>query len=109
MQLDVVRAGPGLEDELLARARPRRVGSARVPFIESNDLVVLKVLAGRPKDLEDVRGLLRVAPEVSAAVVRRRLLALSELLADSTLVSSFDALVAECGPHRRSGRGLRRT
>ena len=29
------------------------------------DLVVTKVLAGRPKDLEDVRGILRQAPETS--------------------------------------------
>jgi hypothetical protein len=69
------------------------VGRAHIPFIETNDLVVLKILAGRDKDIEDVRALLRSrTPELDVGVVRSRLRALGALLDDSTLVARFDAL-----------------
>lgn len=57
--LDAIIAGPGPEDEFLARARIVSIGGVNVPVISPEDLVVTKVLAGRPKDLEDVRGILR--------------------------------------------------
>lgn len=57
--VDAILAGPGPEEEFLARARVVAIGGVRVPVISPEDLVVTKVLAGRPKDLEDVRGILR--------------------------------------------------
>lgn len=59
LPLDVVLGGPGLEDLFMSRAVPVRVGAVTVPVISPEDLIVTKVLAGRPKDLEDVRGILR--------------------------------------------------
>ncbi len=92
-QLDVVRAGPGLEEQMLERAIVRKVGNTRIPFIETNDLITLKVLAGREKDLEDVRTLLRLdLAEVKVDTVRRRLREIEQLLDDSTLVAVFDRL-----------------
>lgn len=54
----LVIAGAGLEEEFLARARPVDVGGVEVPMISVEDLIAVKVLAGRRKDLEDVRGVL---------------------------------------------------
>ena len=93
--VDVVLAGPGLEDAMLERAQTRIVGRIRVPFIEINDLLVVKFLAGRPKDLEDIRGLLRVhAPELNTNLVRERLGELAAAIDDSTLVPAWDALLS---------------
>ncbi len=93
-QLDVVRAGPGPEQGMLERARTRQVGRTRIPFVETNDLLVLKVLAGREKDLEDVRALLRGrSPEIDLEVVRQRLGQLGALLDDSTLLDLFERQV----------------
>jgi hypothetical protein len=58
MPLDLVIAGPGLEQEFLARAHPVDVGGVEVPMVSVEDLIAMKVLAGRRKDLEDVRGVL---------------------------------------------------
>jgi hypothetical protein len=101
LQLDVVRAGPGLEQAMLARAIVRRVGRAQIPFIETNDLVVLKILASREKDLEDVRALLRSrSPEIDVRVVRARLRELGALLDDSTLEKCFDEQLARATKSR---------
>jgi hypothetical protein len=95
LNLDVVRAGPGLELEMLSRATRRRVNRRQIPFVETNDLIVLKILAARAKDLEDVRGLLRTrSPEIRVGTVRARLKQLGELIDDSTLVGSFERELA---------------
>jgi hypothetical protein len=106
LAIDVVLTGPGIEEEMLERSVERLVGRLRVPFIETNDLIVLKVLAGRPRDLEDVRSLLRAAPsELSVAEAKTRIDALGSMLDDSTLAATFDDLVRdETKPRRRAMR-----
>lgn len=97
-RLDVVRAGPGLELEMLARPIFRRVGRSRIPFVDTNDLLVLKVLASRPQDLEDVRALLRSkSPEINLRVVRQRLRIMGNLIDDFTLVGVFEEQLAAAG------------
>jgi hypothetical protein len=95
MQLDVVRAGPGPEEGMLERVQLRRVGKRQIPFVSTNDLLVLKILAGRGKDLEDVRALLVAAQkEIDVELVRTRLDELGSLIDDSTLRRTFDEQVA---------------
>jgi hypothetical protein len=57
MPVDLVLAGPGLEERFLARVELRDVEGVPVPLASREDLVVMKLLAGRPKDLEDVAAL----------------------------------------------------
>ncbi len=59
--LDLVLAGPGIEERFLSEAVRQRMGTMEIPVIAAEHLVALKVLAGRPRDLEDVRGLVRIA------------------------------------------------
>lgn len=59
LALDAVLGGPGFEEEFVRTARPVDIGGLVVPVIGPEELVVTKILAGRSKDLEDVRGILR--------------------------------------------------
>jgi hypothetical protein len=65
--LDVVLAGPGLEEEFLDRAINVQFEGTAVPVISPEDLIVTKVLAGRSKDIEDVRGVLRERASLSTS------------------------------------------
>ncbi|MEM7481619.1 MAG: nucleotidyltransferase [Acidobacteriota bacterium] len=56
--VDLVIAGPGLEMSFLEMAKPLDLSGVQVPVIDPADLITTKLLAGRPQDLEDVRGLL---------------------------------------------------
>jgi hypothetical protein len=110
-QVDVVRAGPGLEQQMFERSIRRRMGRVQIPFVETNDLLVLKTLAGREKDLEDVRALLRSASkEIDLTVVQSRLRELGALIDDSTLVDLFDQQVAATAkkPSKRHPRKAQR-
>lgn len=108
-QVDVVRAGPGLEQDMFERSIRRRVGRVQIPFVETNDLLVQKTLAGRDKDLEDVRALLRSASkEIDPSIVRRRLRELGALIDDSTLVGLFDEQVAATSKKQKRAKRLGR-
>jgi len=87
------------------------MGRVQIPFVETNDLLVLKTLAGREKDLEDVRALLRSASkEIDLTVVQSRLRELGALIDDSTLVDLFDQQVAATAkkPSKRHPRKAQR-
>ncbi len=100
--LDAVLAGPGPEEEFLARARTVVIEGVRVPVISPEDLVVTKILAGRPRDLEDVLGILRQGrTPFDLGRVRTLLLALEEALGRSDLRPLFEQQVAASG---RTGR-----
>jgi hypothetical protein len=62
MGVDVVLAGPGPEELFLDRARDALLDGVAVRIAAPNDIVVMKVLAGRPKDFDDIVGILRKAP-----------------------------------------------
>ena len=98
MPLDVVLAGSGLEEEFLSRAVSTDVGGTSVPLIELSDLIVAKVLAGRPKDIDDASGLCRLhGGRIDHGRVRRTLQLLEEALGQSDLVPAFERLARD-GP-----------
>jgi hypothetical protein len=103
LPVDVVLAGPGLEEEMLARVTLRSVRGTRIPFIATADLVALKILAGRDKDLEDVRAIFRARlPDLDRRVARDRVAELAALLENPSLVKTFDDLARGPKPRKRS-------
>jgi hypothetical protein len=91
MPVDVVLAGPGLEQEFLQRAISVDVDGTSIPVISPEDLIVTKVLAGRAKDIEDVRS---VTHERRASLdldrIRTILGLLEEVLGRGDLLPEFE-------------------
>ena len=101
--VDGVLAGPGLEDEFLERAKLVDVGGATVPVISAEDLIVTKMLAGRPKDIEDVRGILRaLLDKLDLRRVRRLLRLLERAIGQDDLASGFGKELAAARRKRRA-------
>jgi len=94
MEVDLVIAGSGLEQIALERASRVRVEGVDVPVAHATDLVVMKVLAGRGKDLDDVCALL-ASGEVDEPEVRDLLGQLEAALGQSDLLPAFEAAVEE--------------
>jgi hypothetical protein len=94
MPIDVVLAGPGLEQRFLDEAVTHRVAGKAVPVLSVENLVVTKLLAARPKDLEDVRQLLLVG-ELDERRVRATLAELEAALDQADLLPLFDRLRRE--------------
>jgi hypothetical protein len=71
--------------------------------IAPEHLVTLKVLAGRPKDLEDVRGMLRIA-KLDHALVEGTLAELEAMLDQSDLRPVYARLRAEQASRKVSAK-----
>jgi predicted nucleotidyltransferase len=98
LPVDIVVAGPGLEEEFLHRAVRRRIAGILVPFISAEDLVATKILAGRAKDLEDARGVVRQQRgRLDLAGIRTVLSLLEGALGQSDLVPALDHILADAG------------
>jgi hypothetical protein len=95
LPLDVVLAGPGLEEIFLSRAVAVRIGSVTVPVISPEDLIVTKILAGRSKDLDDIAGVLgERLPQLDLESIRTTLRMLEEALAQDDLLPMFEQELA---------------
>lgn len=93
--VDVVLAGPGLEAEFIRGARELALAGVTVPVIRPEDLIVTKILAGRPKDRDDVDGILRQQlPALDLDRCRRFLSMLEEALARNDLLAELDEALA---------------
>ncbi|HUE85848.1 MAG TPA: DUF6036 family nucleotidyltransferase [Vicinamibacterales bacterium] len=102
LALDLVLAGPGLEEIFLSRAVPLDVAGVMVPFISPEDLIVTKVLAGRAKDLEDVRGVLAErGDELRLDQILETLGMIEGALGQSDLRPLFEAELARWRTSRR--------
>lgn len=89
--VDVILAGSGLEELFLQRAEVREIEGVEVRVASAEDVVVMKVLAGRAKDLDDVRAILSAHPtDLDFALIRRTLKELEQALGRSDLVTVLD-------------------
>ena len=94
MPIDIVLAGPGLEDLFFRRRRRRIVEGVPVPVASPEDVVVMKVLAGRGKDEDDVIAILAAQRKLNLERVRKTLDALERALDQSDLSPRFEALLS---------------
>lgn len=94
LPVDVVLGGPGIEELFLQRAEIREIQGVEVPIATVEDLVTMKILAGRPKDLDDAEGMLRArADAIDLRHVRRTLGLLEEALSQSDLLPELEQLL----------------
>lgn len=84
--IDIVLAGPGLEQVFLDAAETHRIGRHAIPVISREHLIVTKLLAARAKDFEDVRELIAIGGgEIDFAHVDELLAELESALGQSDL------------------------
>lgn len=110
MPVDVVLAGPGLEEMFLERAVMHTRDRASFPVARAEDVIVMKVLADRPRDREDILAILRAAGRsLDVASIDETLRMVEEALGQSDLRPTFERLEREsrrrkAGSKRARGR-----
>jgi len=94
--VDAVLAGPGLEELFFAAAEERAIGDVRVPVAAAEDVITMKVLAGRAKDLDDALAIVRaLGKEIDLERTRATLGRLEAVLDRRDLVAELDRVVAK--------------
>ena len=86
MRVDLVVAGSPYESEAIGRATEVRVGEVLLRVMAAEDLVIHKLIAGRPRDLDDALSVVRRAgPALDVGLIREVVEPLAEALADDDL------------------------
>lgn len=93
MPVDIVIGGPGLEERFANAARICDLDGVQVPVARSEDLVVMKLLAGREKDMQDISAILQMrSTRMNMDDVRATLAGLETALGRSDLIPALARL-----------------
>lgn len=96
IRVDFIFSFSPYERQAIARARQVSFEGVPVRFASLEDLIIHKVIAGRPRDLEDVRAMLIKNPDLDVAYVRSWLDQFSDAL-DEPFRHRFDDVLREVG------------
>jgi hypothetical protein len=94
--IDLVLARLSFEDEAIARAVPLDVGGAVVRFATAEDLVLHKIVSDRPRDREDLEGIvIRQKHRLDLAYLRPRVSELARALQSPSMVEDLERMLRE--------------
>jgi len=94
IRVDFIFSSSAYETEAIARAVPVRLGRATVKFASLEDLVIHKVIAARPRDLEDVKSVLTKNAKYDSKYIETWLRKFDKAL-DAAYLKSFRAIIRE--------------
>lgn len=98
MPVDIIIAGAGPEEAILARSRKLAAGGVTIPVACPEDLIVMKLLAGRNKDLDDVSSILAVMlPKLDMTLIECSLKEFESALDRSDLRPQLRKLLDKAG------------
>lgn len=80
IRLDFIFSFSPYEAEALERTKHIQIGNAAVRFVSVEDLIIHKIVAGRPRDLDDVRVLVLKNPDLDGDYVRHWLIQFEQTL-----------------------------
>ena len=91
---DFIISQNALEYAGIRRARSKKINSTRIRLISPEDLIIHKITSERPRDIEDVRGiLLRQKGRLDLDYITSWLKRISKTTKEKELLNSFKALV----------------
>jgi len=91
IRVDLIFSFTPYEAEAIQRSIPVALGGTRVKFAAVEDLIIHKLVAGRPRDIDDVRGVLAATPEMDEAYLTKWLASFRGVV-HRDLVSEFNEI-----------------
>lgn len=92
VRVDVVFAGTFLEKKAILEARLVDFGEIRIKFIPVEYLIIQKILASRPRDLEDVKGILKHQRDLNCQKITEILDKISQELGETKWLKLWNSL-----------------
>jgi hypothetical protein len=94
IDIDVTIGGLLFEQAAIDNCNIHDIGGLRVRLPRVEDLLIMKAVARRPKDLQDIEGLLAAHPEADVATVRQWVSEFATALSTSDMLEDFDNVVS---------------
>lgn len=98
IDIDVILGSLSFEENAVANGQMYTISGVNVRLPRIEDLLIMKAVAHRPRDLQDIEGLLEAHPDTDLNSVRRWVSEFAVATAMSDLIDDFDKLVAR---HKR--------
>ncbi|MFI5384888.1 MAG: nucleotidyl transferase AbiEii/AbiGii toxin family protein [Fimbriimonadales bacterium] len=93
-QVDVSMGLVPFEREVIDRSSLEKLGeSVQIPVANAEDLIIMKLIASRDRDIDDVRRLLELYPDVEHGRIRRIVSEYAEVLDQPEIVSQMSQLL----------------
>lgn len=99
VEIDISAGALPFEKDSIRRAQIVSVRGTKVPVASPEDLIVMKILASRPRDLGDIEGILATNPKLDRRRVRRLVRQFAEVLEMPELSERLETILS--GRHRR--------
>lgn len=104
IDVDVALGSLPFEEEAIARAKLTRVAGVCVPVATPEDLVIMKAVAHRERDAQDIVGLLAAHPSLDLERVRRWVRAFADALESPELYDDLQRLLPRPPKRKRKDR-----
>jgi hypothetical protein len=95
IDVDVTFGELPFERAAVEKSSVHDLGGIRVRLPRVEDLLIMKAVARRPKDIEDIRGLLAANPQVNIVEVRRWVREFATAMSVPEILEEFDKLLAQ--------------
>lgn len=94
IDIDVTFGRLSFEQTAIANSEIHDIGGLRVRLPRVEDLLIMKAVARRPKDLQDIEGLLAAHPDADIVAVRQWVREFATAISMSDMLDDFDKTVA---------------
>ncbi|MBI2941072.1 MAG: nucleotidyltransferase [Chloroflexi bacterium] len=94
IDVDIAFGALPFEREAVARAGTVKVGDVDIPLPTPEDLIVMKAVAHRPRDVADIEAILDVHPNVDLRRVRRWVRSMAAVLEMPEIARDLETIVA---------------
>ena len=91
IRVDFIFSSAGFERAAIGRVVTVKYGQVLVKFASAEDLIILKVFSGRPKDIDDAKSILIKNPQVDRAYIEKWLHEFDKAL-DTSYLNSFKTI-----------------
>ncbi len=98
IDVDITLGGLPFEQAAVGHSAVHNIGGLKLRLPRVEDLLVMKAIARRPKDIEDIRGLLAANPKIDISEARRWVREFATAMGMSEMLEEFDRLVAQRSP-----------
>ena len=94
IDIDLVFGSLSFEQVAIANSHVHEIGGLRVQLPRVEDLMIMKAIAGRPKDIQDIEALLAANPGADLEITRRWIKEFAVAMTMPDILAEFEKLVA---------------
>ena len=101
IDIDIALAGLPFEKESIKQTRWRKIGNLSLPLPTPENLIIMKAIAHRPQDMEDIRALVGANPKLDLRRIRRLVKQFSTALDAPDILADLEKLLRGTRARRR--------